>query len=367
MADDSEGRRLERPTHLQRLLDEPKGKVEYRAGEAFLLQVFWEAPTEAAARELLAGLRRCAEATHRDTPCVPTYIFRLSNSDASLYGSAPTTVGEHPQLSAAIKKLQVGIPRGAVAADLGRRGLDPAWLDLEMTAPLPAQLQGQLPVAVELTEVYLDERAFMEHTGSRDFLDAYGRVMEPRLQNKRPVTLRAGTPSLKLLDTILEPILQAVDIPLLDGCTVWKGPPPSLQSGFPLLLSLDFDGQPDAGRGPLALPTELTLHCTTAVLFAHPLRPGTLRLLLVLVLPLQSSTSLLAPLAALHPARGEAHVTRGDEAAIERVRASLIESGLEAVTLNGGEFVGYALHERVAELRATGAIGTDTDRPSAGD
>mmetsp|Transcript_35762 Transcript_35762/g.93806 ORF Transcript_35762/g.93806 Transcript_35762/m.93806 type:complete len:206 (-) Transcript_35762:321-938(-) len=165
------------PTALQRLIQEPKGKIDYAPHEAFLLHVFWQAPSEAAAAELLAALQRCATATHRDTPCVPTYFFRRVEQDDEIgVGAPPATVGEHPQLAEAHKKLRVGIPRPAVVADLTRRGIDPALLNLDPSAPLPAELQAARPVAVEFTELYLDERAFMEHAGSRDYLEAYGQV-----------------------------------------------------------------------------------------------------------------------------------------------------------------------------------------------
>jgi hypothetical protein len=154
-------------TSLQKLLDEKKGKINYKRGEAFILHVFWEAPSETAANKLLDALQKCAIATHRDTPCVPTYFFRISSNDLNLYGEAPKLVKDHVQLSAAIKKLQVGIPKAAVVGDLIKREIDPGYLDLDLSAELPQALQGQKPVAIELTELYLDERAFMEHAGSR--------------------------------------------------------------------------------------------------------------------------------------------------------------------------------------------------------
>jgi hypothetical protein len=72
--------------------------------------------------------------------------FRTSNNDKSLYGEAPKLVGEHQQLAAAIKKVKVGIPRTAVAADLGKRGMD-------LLDELPPPLQGQKPIAVEWTDI----------------------------------------------------------------------------------------------------------------------------------------------------------------------------------------------------------------------
>jgi hypothetical protein len=94
--------------------------LTFTQGEAFLLHVFWEAPSMAAAQKLLhEGLKKCAQATHRDTPCVTSYFFRISSNDV----------------------------------DLHSEGLK------------------QQSVRVEFTEVYLDERAFWGHACSSDFLD----------------------------------------------------------------------------------------------------------------------------------------------------------------------------------------------------
>ena len=71
---------------------------------------------------------------------------------------------------------------------------------------------------MECTELYLDERAFFEHAGSRDYLDAYGGVMQPRLMDQRPITLSMGSPTAKLCEQVLEPMLKAVKVDLPDCC-----------------------------------------------------------------------------------------------------------------------------------------------------
>lgn len=63
---------------LRSLIAAKKGTLTYKSGEAFLLHVFWIAPSLSKAQTLLQGLQQCAQATHRDTPCVPTYFFRPS-------------------------------------------------------------------------------------------------------------------------------------------------------------------------------------------------------------------------------------------------------------------------------------------------
>lgn len=144
----------EPPTYnsLRSLLAAPKGNVLYAPGDAFLLHVFWEAPSLDAAKRLLSGLRACGAATHRDTPCVPTYFFRLSAADAGLCPPPPQTVGDHPHLRAAQKSLRMGVPPPAVAAQLAKLGIDPALAHADPSAPLPESLLGEQPVPVEFTE-----------------------------------------------------------------------------------------------------------------------------------------------------------------------------------------------------------------------
>lgn len=63
-------------------LEGETGKVAYNRTESFMLQVFGETPSLDAAREMLGELRRCERATHRDTPCTPTYFFRINTHDS---------------------------------------------------------------------------------------------------------------------------------------------------------------------------------------------------------------------------------------------------------------------------------------------
>jgi hypothetical protein len=50
---------------------------------------------------------------------------------------------------------------------------------------LPKELQTQA-VAVEFTELHFEERTFMEHLGSRDYLAGCGHVMNPANLSKPP-------------------------------------------------------------------------------------------------------------------------------------------------------------------------------------
>ncbi|KAI9193731.1 uncharacterized protein BJ171DRAFT_524362 [Polychytrium aggregatum] len=328
-------------TSLQRLIDEPKGKTAYAAGEPFLLHVFWEAPSAAASKQLLEALAKCAVATHRDTPCVPTYFFRISANDEGFWGNAPRLVGEHKLLAAAIKKVNIGVSKVAVAAELARQGLDPSYLDLDLSAELPAPLQGQRPVALEFTEVYLDERAFMEHAGSRDYLKAYGVVMSPGLSNSPPVTFRFGTPCESVVEKILEPILKERVVPATPGFSVWQRPEVADDGSF--LISVDVG----AGSTAPQLSEAFQQSRVWSVWFEHPHREGTARLMAVF--PVLPTESILGEIAALGPVRGEAHIQGGD-AASGRLRRALDAAGLAVVRINAADAVGYILHGKVTEL-----------------
>lgn len=324
---------------LQALLNEPKGKITYHAGQAFMLHVFWEAPNQHAAERVLNALQRCSKATHRDTPCVPTYFFRISSIDTKLKNSKPTTIGQHPQIRDAQKKLKVGVPVAAINADLMRRGLDPALLYLDPSTPLPDALQ-ESTVILELTETYLDERSFYEHAGSRDYLDAYGEVMTPGLQNMQR-TIRLGNPTPELVEKILAPMLQEKPEPLYDSCVLWQQPtvvPDTCTS-----ISMDIPGAVE--QATKLLPYSLRQMSTTLVAFSHPLLEDRVRILSILpVLPdrkvLQDLTSL--PLV-------------GIEIHCEKSGAELIQSGMESLPFNCFFTVseircGYLIHEKAREV-----------------
>jgi hypothetical protein len=350
-----------------------KGNIKYQGNESFLLHVFWEAPSLAAATELLSGLQKCATATHRDTPCVPTYFFRVSTNDTAMCKEV-LTVGDHPQLTAAKKKIERGASIHAVHAELRKRRIDLELLDQPDSALLPESQQLH-PVAAELTEIYLDERAFMEHAGSRDYLDGYGTVMNPAMHNRTPQTIRLGTPCENIVEKILEPILHENVVELPSGCHLWRCPTAHTASAF---LSLDFALSSFGGSAEAvvaALPEELRVHCTSCVAFPHPAREDTLRVMIVLSqLP---SAQTLSALAAVRPCRGEVHITGVSGTAAtgdtvdsgpsdaerehahqtschlqqEELRAALESAGLgDVVLVNVSASAGYALHARAAEL-----------------
>jgi hypothetical protein len=350
------------PTALERLIAEPKGKTAHARGEACMLHVFWEVPSAAAARELLAALRGCAVATHRDTPCVPTYFFRVSAAadQHALAAARPgaRTVGEHPHLGAALKQLRVGMPRAAVRSELVRKGLDPAWLDLDAGDELPEPLRDQCAVLVECTEIYLDERAFMEHCGSHDYLEAYGQVMKPGLQSRRPRTLRLGTPIASLVEKILEPILQEVVVPLEPGCFVWRRA--SVAPVAPVCFSLDVDAAASSADAvAIALPDEFRALCTSCVALPHPLREATATVRLLCVLPTLPPPGVLRALGASGAiARGHV-LLGGDATSADRaaISAALGAAGLDGLLTVGaeGDCVGHVLHTLAHELHESDA------------
>lgn len=365
---------------LKSLLATPKGNLEYCAGDNFLLHVFWEAPNISAARELLAALQECGTATHRDTPCVPTYFFRISNMDLEVSSPAPRLVSDLPQVSAAKKKLRMGVPLAVVSQELSKRGINPRLLDLELTDELPPEMQQQ-PVAVEFTEVYLDEQAFMEHAGSKDYLAGYGKVMNPALFFKIPQTVRLGTPPAGIVEKILEPILKEIVCPAVDGAVVWKRPtaplnaasgtdsadsasgadssdgdcsagaPPLPPSGWTdaVFLSLDFD---TADRDPStvvsSLPESILTTCTTCVSFPHLLRENTTRVMVVL--PSWPELTLLQAMASLGIARGEIFVSKDARDRIGELRDRLLLAELTTVSVGDTESSGFILHALAANV-----------------
>lgn len=332
----------EQPMTLQRLLDEPKGKTTFRANQAFLLQVFWEAPNQAAAEDILRALEKCGRATHRDTPCVPTYLFRISRLDQDLC-SAPSTVSEHPQLREALKKLQVGVPRPAVELDLRRRNIDPALLDAGADSPLPAEMR-ESSIILELTELYLDERCFYEHAGSRDYLDAYGDVMKPGLQNTQ-ATIRYGTPTSDIVDKILHPLLKEKPMPSLADCTLWRRPQRKHEASS--FVSIDMAGM-TAEEVAQKVPERLRAESTTCITFAHPLREKRFRVLCVLSRAAEISD--LEELAMEQSCFGM-EVRCSDEGEHQELARAAEEASLaSSIFVTNTHQSGYILHEKAHEV-----------------
>jgi hypothetical protein len=340
------------------LLATPKGTLDYRAGDAFLLLVTWETPSLEAARTLLDGLRQCAEATNRDTPCVPTYFFYISSNNADLSAPAPLVVGDHPHLTGAKRKLGVGAPRHAVLAELEKRKVDLILLDADLDVELPVSMQSR-PVMLEFIEVYLDERSFMEHAGSRDFLDGHAVVMNPSLHYSIPRTLLLGTPPASLVDSILDPVLKAEAIPNATGSFVWRRAPASAataagDASATALVSIEMHCEDCNSLIPRLSPAALD-PCSTVVAFPHPLRPGVARLICV-VSSLAGTVEIAQELSKLQPIRGEIHLfnshgdVKCDEAALISALAAV---GLaDIVQVNRTSSVGYPLHPRIREVRS---------------
>ena len=396
MADDTQsapqvtGGHVNPPSYSMRsLFEAAKGKVAYNSSESFMLHVFWETASLDAAREMLGGLRRCARATHRDTPCTPTYFFRISTHDSRDCVTQPAqTLGELPAWREGQRMLQCRVPLPAVEHACRLKGLDPALLSNAASSPLPSSLRDQRPVRAEMTEVYLDERAFMEHAGSRDYLDGYAVVMNPKLNGGagRPLTLQFGTPTHVIGHNILEVILHAEPRPLPSGCYVWRAPQlqariaveslpqpterdganvvvpsSSVRPGYGLpeaaFLSLDIAAASEAGSNDVAFsfPSDLLVRCTSAVSFAHPLRPGSVRLMCVLRSP-PTVTEWLGLFRAVGAVqRGEVHTGHEHAGAmkqpiVEAARAAQ-QSNIEQILLvNVSELEGYSLHNKADKL-----------------
>ena len=109
-----------------------------------------------------------------------------------------------------------------------------------------------------------------------------------------------------------------------------------------------------------SLPSKLRSDCTTCVAFLHPLREKTIRVMCIL--PVVPSAITLAELAAAQPLplRGEIHVSQptasivavtDNEKIVDELRSVLQSVGLgEVILVNQSPFVGYALHEKAAQL-----------------
>lgn len=330
---------------MERLIASEKGHTDFNPAESFMLHVFWETPSPAAAATLLAALKRCAEATNRDTPCVPTYFFRVSRIDADLCAPPLRTVAEHAQLALAKRRLRAGVAEGAVYAEMRRAGLDPSLAELSEEDELPEALKTQ-PTMVECTELYLDGRAFSEHAGSRDYLSAYGAVMQPSLQHGRPTTLRFGTPPEAVVSGILGPMLNEHPTPVPDSCVLFRVPQSAGGGGASAFVSLDVPAVA-AAEVVGKVPKDVFGNCTTLLAYPHPLRANSVRL--ACAMPAESVHLLSELLSSVNPSAGEIHSAAGEAAS--KLQEAVAAAGFaNVVTVNATSAVGYVLHQRASDL-----------------
>lgn len=234
----------------------------------------------------------------------------------------------------------MGVPRPAVIADLIRRNLDTGLLDADPSTSLPEAMQ-ETPVMIECTEIYLDERSFYEHVGSKDYLAAYGEVMEPALQNKQ-CTIRLGTPTAEIVDKILAPMLKERVEPLHETCVLWKRPS-SESSQTSLFLAINALGSVDQVLG--MLPVSIREGSTTFVAFAHPLREGMTRVLCVR--PGLPDDGMWRDLAGIAIAGIEVHCSK---AHCESVRDTIEVAAFGCQTVVSEVPCGYLIHERAQEV-----------------
>jgi hypothetical protein len=351
---------------FKELLAAPKGHMDYVEGEAFLLHVFWEAPSQEAALELLRGLQICAAATNRDTPCTTTYFFRISHNGLAFASPRPKLVRDFPVLTTMKRKVRVGSPLLRIHQEMEQRKLDPSLLSLDDDDELPAEVQGKIqPVVLEFTEVYLDERAFMEHAQSRSFLDGYKVIMDPSAQFKTPETFRMGTPTAKVIDTILDPILKAQEWPMHADAESFfiKSSLLNQEEQPAVFVSLDFEVSQI--QAPMSkdtflsyFPSELRSHTSLFVSFAHPYLENVWRVLLIAVsLPtdnlwIQWKENLSN--ASVKYLRGEMHCTAtySDELA-ESWRTALanLHPSWTEIVVNATPCVGFVLHPKAGIIQ----------------
>jgi hypothetical protein len=340
------------PNSFNDLFARQKGALDFIKGESFLLHVFFEAPSLSSALESLGGLRRCSAATHRVTPCTSTYFFRVSSNNSDLCPPAPTSVGEHQALCDAKKKLSVGFPIAAIQADLKKRNIPQELIGMPPETKLPDHLREK-PVALEFTEVYLDERAFMEHSGCREYFDGYAVIMRAGSVNRPPTTIRVGTPTKNVVEKILEPVLKEQACPLEPGNFVWRGAETHIHDNAShdsnVFLSLDLKASTKEWKPE----EEFSSLCSTLVQFSHPLREDVIRV--IAVLSRLSLPILVETLSILQPIRGEAWVANRSTTELS---VALREAGLEMVNVwdaegksEGSHCAGYILHASAMELK----------------
>jgi hypothetical protein len=204
----------DKKTTMQKLMEAPKGGLEYNPTQSFALHVYWVVRSPTAASEMIkSGFKSIAKATMRDTPTTLAYVFRISRDQrlATKLKDEVKTIGQHPHYRPAFKSIQMGIPQPVVEMKLKHGGIDTTPLSWGSDEPITGH-ETELdfdPVVLECTEVYLDNKGFYEHGASYDWMNAYPEIMKAS-RSLKPVTYCLGTPSDEVWERTLESFLQAI-------------------------------------------------------------------------------------------------------------------------------------------------------------
>jgi hypothetical protein len=277
----------------------------------------------------------------------------------------------------------MGVPLAAVHAEMKKRDLDPSLLELDAAHPLPLHLQVH-PVMLEFTSqlswrtllhantsmatartlvcsltmsfpntILFSYYFFLGYFNHSDFVECLAVVMDPHSHYTIPRTMRIGSPTQNMIDTILEPVLKETAIATAGG-SVWVRPAVgSLGAQDAVFLTLDLtspgtsiDEEQACELILQSLPLALRSCCTTCVALTHPLRSNCVRVMLVS--PVLPPVNVLVELGTLQLERGEVHAN--NNALQEAARKSLLEAGLHMVAAYASEQAGFILHDLAASL-----------------
>lgn len=201
-------------TDLSRRWTKEKGYVTYHPDETYLIHVQWIVLNKKVAKEMIEGLRKCANATHRDTPPVLCYCFRISHDQslAAAMKEEVKTIEQHPHYIKAYRMLGMNMDPSVMIAKCEREGISSLpltqnWRRDEPIQPHLDELQFD-PVVIDLTELYLDNRSFIDHVGSKDYMEGYSVLMSPH-RSLQPYSAVTGTPTPGCWEKVLEPVLKA--------------------------------------------------------------------------------------------------------------------------------------------------------------
>ena len=197
--------------------------------------------------------------------------------------------------------------------------------------------------------------SFLGYFNHSDFVECLAVVMDPHSHYTIPRTMRIGSPTQNMIDTILEPVLKETAVATAGG-SVWVRPAVGSQGAQDaVFLTLDLtspgtsiDEEEACEMILQSLPLALRSCCTTCVALTHPFRSNCVRVMLVS--PVLPPVNVLVELGTLQLERGEVHVHANNNALQEAARKSLLEAGLYMVAAYASEQAGFILHDLAASL-----------------
>lgn len=191
-----------------------KGYTTFNPKESFIIHCQWVVTNRVIAQEMMEALKKCSFATSRDAPPVLCYFFRISLDQSLAIEMKQKTkiIQQHPHYSKAFRMINMNMDINNILTKCERECISTIPIKDNWSMDEPIELHQDIlefdPVVIDLTELYMDNRSFVDHAQSKDYMEGYSVLLSPH-RSLQPHTVVTGAPTPRMWEGLLEPILKA--------------------------------------------------------------------------------------------------------------------------------------------------------------